>query len=159
MSLFSKLNGKTHAGYIVDDAEACLKNVQEIFGCALDTKSYIFAPQKAWSCGVALGKVEMRIAMCEIGDYFNMEFIQPLTPAGYHFLSGIEKGESINHVAFQTEEFDACRQELQDRGAVFVFEMEANDPVKGYRRNCYAKVPGIPGIVEILESSQPYRGE
>lgn len=159
MSLFDKLTGKSHAGYVVEDVEACLRNVQEKFGCALDVKTYIFAPDKAWSCGVDLGKLEMRIALCQITDGVAMEFIQPLTPAGYHFLSKLERGENLNHMAFNTDQFDACHKELEEAGAVFVFEMEANDPLKGYRRCCYTKIPGIPGLVEILENSQPYRSE
>jgi len=159
VSILDKLTPKVHAGYIVEDVEACLKSVQEKFGCALDVKSYIFAPTKSWSGGVDLGKLEMRIAMCPIGDKISMEFIQPLTPAGYHFLSLVASGDNLNHLAFTTDRFDECRAEVEAMGAVFVYEMVANDPVKGYRRNIYAKIPDIPGIVEILENATAYRPE
>ena len=155
--ILEKLTAKSHSGFVVEDVEACVKNLQDTLGIAKDVKPYIFAPNKAWSCGVPYENVKMKIALCPVKNGVSFEYIQPLTKAGFHFLSLLSNGDELNHVAFCTDEFDACREFLVEKGAVFVFEMEANDELKGYRRNVYAKLEGVPGIIEILENAQPYR--
>lgn len=152
-----KLTAKSHTGYVVESVETSLKSLQKSLGIALNVKSYLFAPQKAWSCGVPIEGLKMQIALCPIKNDVFFEYIQPLTKAGFHFLSLVSNGDCLNHVAFCTDDYDACRAYFQKKGAVFVFEMEANDELIGYRRDFYAKLNGVPGVIEILENAQPYR--
>ena len=151
------LTAKSHVGYVVQNVEESLKNLQAALGIAMDVKPYRFAPVKAWSCGVPLENLQMQIALCPVKNDVYFEYIQPLTEAGFHFLSLLNNGDSLNHVAFCTDDFDTCHRAFAQKGAVFVFEMVANDAEKGYRRDFYAKLEGVPGIIEVLENAKPYR--
>lgn len=155
--LLEKLTAKSHSGYVVEDVEASLKSLQDSLEIALDVEPYVFAPNKAWSCGVPVEDLKMKIALCPVKNGVFFEYIQPLTKAGFHFLSLVSNGDNLNHVAFCTDDYEACRKFFVEKGAVFVFEMEANDELIGYRRDFYAKLDGVPGIIEILENAQPYR--
>ena len=150
------LTAESHVGYVVSDVDSNLKKLQETLGVALDAKSYLFAPQKAWSCGIPIPDLQMRIVKCPIKNGVSFEYIQPMTQSGFHLLSLLSLGDQMNHVAFCTDHYDEYHMYFQEMGAVFVFEMEAYDELIGYRRDFYAKLDGIPGIIEILENAKPY---
>ncbi len=157
MNFVDGLVAKCHVGYVVEDVEAALDNLQDKLQCALDAKTYLFKPEKVWICGVAGQNIALKIALCKIKDNMTFEYIQPVTPEGFHFLSLISSGDSINHVCFATEDYDGYHKEFEAMGAQFLFEAVANDKLNGYRRCFYAKIPGIPGVMEILENAKPYR--
>ena len=154
MNIFDKVTSKYHVGYVVEDAEAALKAVQKQFGCALDVETYTFIPTKAFACGAEMREYQMRIAMCPIKDNVYFEYIQPVSPVGFHYISLLSNGTNFNHVSFHTDRFDECYEELKNSGAVIVFEAEILDN-RGYRRTVYAKLDGVPGIIEILENTLP----
>ena len=157
MGILEKLTAKVHVGYVVQDVEHCLNSLNAHLHCAENTSTYVFTPVKAYTCGVPVKELSLKIAMCHIKDNVYFEYIQPLSPGGFHYLSFLSGGEGMNHTAFYTDEYDFCREQFEELGAVFVFEAEANDPQNGYRRCFYAKLDGVPGILEVLENARPYR--
>lgn len=156
MDFVSGLVAKCHVGYIVDDVDSALKNLQEKLGCALEAKSYLFKPLKAWTDDVPVDDFSLKIVICRIKDNMTFEYIQPISKEGYHFSALVSNGTHINHICFATEDFDGYRAEFRKMGAKFLFEAEANDPQNGYRRCFYAQLDGIPGVFEILENAKPY---
>lgn len=157
MNFVDGLVERSHVGYIVKDADAAVKSLQEQLQCALGVKTYLFSPYRAWTEDVPLLDFSLKIAICKITDNITFEYIQPLTQNGYHFQALTEAGEGLNHVCFATEDFEGYRAQFRQMGAKFLFEAEANDPQNGYRRCFYAKLSGIPGVFEILENPKPYR--
>ena len=157
MDFVGRLVEKCHVGYIVQDAESAVKNLQEKLCCAIDAKVYMFVPQKVWTSGFSGEGFALKIALCRIKDNMTIEYIQPITQAGYHFNALRACGEHMNHVCFATEDYDRYFAEFKAMGASILFEAEVNDPENGYRRCFYAKIEGIPGVFEILENAKPYR--
>lgn len=157
MNIMGKLTAKVHIGYVVQDVEHCLSSLNRHLHCAEGTSVYTFTPVKAYTCGVPMEQLSLKIAMCCVKDNVYFEYIQPLSPGGFHYLSLLGSGDGMNHTAFYTDEYDSCRKYFEETGAVFVFEAEANDPQNGYRRCFYAKLDGIPGVLEVLENARPYR--
>ena len=157
LNILEKLTAKVHMGYVVQDVEHCLECLKTNLHCAKDASTYIFTPVKAYTCGVPAKELSLKIAMCHIKDNVYFEYIQPLSPGGFHYLSLLCGGDNMNHAAFYTDECDSCRRDFEELGAVFVFEAEANDPQNGYRRCFYAKLDGVPGVLEVLENARPYR--
>ena len=147
---------KCHVGYIVEDVDAALEQLQQLH-CAIGVQTYLFTPSKVWTDDVPLQDFTLKIAICKIKDNMTFEYIQPVTRDGYHFRWLTQWGEGINHVCFATEDFDGYRTQFRQMGAKFLFEAEANDPQNGYRRCFYAKLPDIPGVLEILENAKPYQ--
>lgn len=156
MNIWEKLTANVHVGYVVQDAEHCLKSLKNHLHCAENTSVYMFTPVKAYTCGVPIKELSLKIAMCHIKDNVYFEYIQPLSLEGFHYLSLLCNGDGMNHTAFYTNEYDSCRKYFKEIGAVFVFEAEANDSHNGYRRCFYAKLDGMPGVLEVLENAQPY---
>jgi len=157
MDFLEKLTPKSHVGYVVENVDAALKSLQDTLCCATEATAYAFRPTKAWCCGLPINDLELRIAMCQIKDGVAFEYIQPVSPSGFHLLSLLSNGDSINHVCFTTDDFDHYHQEFENMGATIVFEAEANDPLNGYRRCFYSKLNDIPGIIEVLQNATPYR--
>lgn len=157
MNFADHLVERNHVGFLVADVDLAVKALQKQLQCAMDTKSYLFRPLKAWTKGTAERDFALKIAICRIADKMTFEYIQPLTETGYHFEELSKKGEGINHVCFATEDFDSYKKDFLAMNAELLFEAEANDPVNGYRRCFYARLPGIPGVIEVLENPKPYR--
>lgn len=158
MGFIEKLSGACHVGYVVEDVDRCLKELQEKFCCCEHVTPYFFAPQRAWSCGVPIENCVLKIAKCYMrDDLIMMEYIQPISKSGFHALSLIGNGDNLNHIAFNTDHYDECHSEFEKLGACFVFEAETNDIQNGYRRCAYAKLQHIPGLIEILENTKPYQ--
>ena len=156
MKLLDRLVPRSHVGYVVSDVEAAVEKLQSSFHVALDSKPYLFSPDKAWICGAPVDDLVLKIAFCHIMDGLDFEYIQPVSKSGYHFLSLMERGDSLNHVCFVTDQYDALHKELEDMGASIFFEADVSDPVRGHRRCFYAKVDGVPGIFEIQEVPTPH---
>lgn len=157
MQFVNGLVEKCHVGYIVKDVDAAVKQLQEQLQCALHSQAYLFSPTKVWTNDIPLEHFTLKIAICKIKDNMTFEYIQPISENGYHFDVLMRDGEGLNHICFATEDFDGYRSEFRKMGAQFLFEAEANDPLNGYRRCFYAKLQGIPGVIEILENAKPYR--
>ena len=157
LNIWEKLTPRTHVGYVVEDVDRCLRALQETLCCAEEVSSYVFTPVRARACGMPIENLSVKIAMCPVKGDVYVEYIQPLSPGGFHYLSFLSAGDAMNHAAFCTDEYEACREEFRRLGAVFVFEAEANDPQNGYRRCFYAKLDGVPGVLEILENATAYR--
>lgn len=157
MNFLDGLVYKCHVGYLVNDVDEAIKALKDKLNCALETKSYLFAPEKAWVCDKPVDGIVLKIALCQIKENMTFEYIQPVTEVGYHYLAFMGNGESLNHVSFATDDFDRYRAEFKAMGASFLFEAVANDRLNGYRRCFYAKLPGIPGIMEIHENAKPFR--
>ena len=157
MDFVNGLVEKCHVGYIVKDVDAAVKQLQEQLQCALESRSYLFSPVKAWTDRLPTEGFALKIAICKIKDNMTFEYIQPITENGYHFQALMDHGEGLDHICFAAEDFDSYRLEFEKMRAEFLFEAEANDPLNGYRRCFYAKLPGIPGVLEILENAKPYR--
>lgn len=156
MDVLNNYTAKFHVGHVVEDVEKTLKNVQEKLHCAGDVKTYKFIPHKAYMFGNEVEEYELKIAMCPIKENVFLEYIQPITPAGFHYISLINNGDYYNHIALYTDDYDTCREELVREGSVILFEAEVND-TRGYRRCLYTKVDGVPGVFEILENAKPMR--
>ena len=157
MKFVDGLVEKCHIGFLVKDVDAALAQLQEQLDCAIGAQTYLFAPAKAWTDDVPVQDVALKMVICKIKDNMTFEYIQPLTQNGYHYEALQQSGEGLNHVCFATEDFDGYRKEFRQMGAKFLFEAEANDPKNGYRRCFYARLPGVPGVFEILENAKPYR--
>ncbi|MBR4016629.1 MAG: VOC family protein [Oscillospiraceae bacterium] len=156
MNFLDKLVPRSHVGFVVEDVDAAVKNLQQTFECALDAEPYIFKPDKAWINGYPAGDIELKIAFCKISENVSFEYIQPVTQDGYHFMSLVERGDNLNHVCFVTDDLDYYREEFKKMGAPILFEAEVADPVRGRRRCLYTKLKGIPGVFEIQETAKPY---
>ena len=157
MNFVDGLVERSHVGYIVEDVDAALKSLQTQLQCAIGVETYLFTTNKVWTDDAPLQDLTLKIAICKITDKITFEYIQPVSQNGYHFAALKEAGEGVNHVCFITEDFEGYRAQFRSLGAKILFEAEANDPKNGYRRCFYAKLPGIPGVLEIAENPKPYR--
>jgi len=157
MKFIEGLTGKWHVGYIVEDVSTAVEGLQKKFGCALGAKPYIFASERAWKDGEEFRDLKLRIAICRINETMTFEYIQPISQEGYHYLSLISDGNSLNHICFGVEDYDRYRKDFLEHGALIMFEAEANDRQNGYRRCFYAKFKDIPGVFEIQEKPTAYR--
>lgn len=158
MDIFQLFNKNIHTGFIVGDAEAALKTMQNKFHCCQTAEAYLFVPDHAWCMGEKLTTPPtIKIAMCRVREDIAFEFIEPVSKCGFHYLEYLTHGDHLNHVAYQTEEYEKCREQFLNDGAPILFEAETNDRLNGYRRCLYTKVDGFPGLIELQEKATAFR--
>lgn len=158
MDIFQLFNENTHTGYIVADAAAALEVMQKKFQCCQTTEPYLFSPSRVWCMGERMSKLPVtRIVMCRIREGLAFEFIEPISKCGFHYLQLLTHGDHMNHVAFQTEKYETCREMILAEGAPILFEAETNDRLNGYRRCLYTKIDGFPGLLELQEKATPFK--
>ena len=63
-----------------------------------------------------------------------------------------EVGGGMHHTAYYVKDYPAYRDFIVGQGGEIIFESETEDE-KGYRRCCYARMPGTQMIVEVLEKA------
>jgi hypothetical protein len=139
-----------HIGYIVANRDSSVEMLQSILGID-NFILYDFVPKKAWVTGKEIFDCKLKIAVGVFKNNVKLEIIQPVSGATPHheFLSKI--GSGIHHIAFYSDRYDEWHEYFKARSAVFLFEMEAEDDVIGYRRSFYAEVEGFQGVLEITE--------
>lgn len=158
MDIFRFFNENCHTGFIVKNVEAALEVVQKKFRHCQATSPYLFAPTRAWCMGEEMKEVPViRIAMCRIRKDIAYEFVEPVSKCGFHYLQLLTHGDHLNHIAYQTEAYDQCRELILQEGAPILFEAETNDRVNGYRRCLYTKIDGFPSLIELQEKATDYR--
>lgn len=139
-----------HIGYIVANREIAVEKLKKLLGIT-DFVLYDFAPQKAWVKGREIDDCKLRIAAGQLKGNVKVEIIEPVSASTPHeeFLS--QKGPALHHIAFYSDRYEEWREYFKGQGAVFTFEMEAEDETIGYRRSFYAEIEGFEGTFEITE--------
>ncbi len=114
---------------------------------------YDFAPLRAFVRGREIFDCKFRIAMATLQNGSQIEIIEPVsgdTPQMDFIRSG---REGLHHIAFYTDRYDDWLAHFRSRGAVILFEAEAEDDVKGYRRCFYAEDENLHCILEFTSIS------
>ena len=139
-----------HVGYIVANRDASVERLQSILGID-NFILYDFVPNKAWVAGKEIFDCKLKIAVGTFKNNVKLEIIEPISGNTPHkgYLSKI--GSGIHHIAFYSDRYDEWHEYFEEKGAAFIFEMEAEDDVIGYRRSFYAEMEGFQGILEITE--------
>jgi hypothetical protein len=139
-----------HVGYIVSDRDKCVQGLSRLLGI-VDLVLYDFVPKRAWVEGREIQDCKLKIGVGLFKNGVKLEIIEPVSGSTPHqeFLS--RKGSGIHHVAFYSDRYEEWHEYFEKKGARFLFEMEAEDDVIGYRRSFYAESPDYQGVLEITE--------
>ena len=147
-----KFPGIGHAGMVVRNLEECVERYREVFG--IDSfLVYDFRPMRAWVMGEEIFDCKFKIAMATLQNGSQLEMIEPVcgdTPQMDFITSG---RQGLHHLAFYTDQFDGWLAHFKGLNAPILFEAEAEDDIKGYRRCFYAEDKGLNCIVEFTSKS------
>ena len=90
--------------------------------------------------------------MLDWTDSLKLEVLQPVFGEIEHKRFVDEVGGGMHHTAYSVKDYPAYRDFIVGQGGEIIFESETEDE-KGYRRCCYARMPGTQMIVEVLEKA------
>lgn len=96
---------------------------------------------------------KFKIAMATLQNGSQLEMIEPVsgdTPQRDFIAKGLQ---GLHHMAFYTDRYDEWLEYFKARKAPILFEAEAEDEVKGYRRCFYAEDKALCCIVEFTSKS------
>lgn len=113
---------------------------------------YDFTPMNVWAWGEKIPGCQIRIAMLDWSDSLKLEVLQPVFGEIEHKRFVDEVGGGMHHTAYYVKDYPAYRDFIVGQGGEIIFESETEDE-KGYRRCCYARMPGTQMIVEVLEKA------
>jgi hypothetical protein len=139
-----------HVGYIVASREDCVRGLSRLLGIA-EMVLYDFVPKRSWVDGKEIFDCRLKIGVGLFKNGVKLEIIEPVSYGTPHrdFLE--KRGPGIHHMAFYSERYEEWHDYFKGMGARFLFEMEAEDDVIGYRRSFYAETEGFQGVLEITE--------
>ena len=144
--------GIAHVGYIVPDRDAAVKRLSELY----EIKDWFwveFKPFRTWVRGVEVEDFYLRIAISLPAEGTRIEVIEPVSE-GVQMEVLKEGVQTINHICYIVDNYEKYRNEFIEKGNELVFEAEAEDEERGYRRCCYVYDPVLKTVVEIAE--KPY---
>ena len=141
-----------HVGVVVADMDRALEEIRQIFGIDGAGKVYDFIPMNVWAWGEKSPGCQIRIAMLDWTDSLKLEVLQPVFGEIEHKRFVDEVGGGMHHTAYYVKDYPAYRDFIVGQGGEIIFESETEDE-KGYRRCCYARMPGTQMIVEVLEKA------
>ena len=147
-----------HTGSDFDFSTFCrpviwaLEEIRQIFGIDGAGKVYDFTPMNVWAWGEKIPGCQIRIAMLDWTDSLKLEVLQPVFGEIEHKRFVDEVGGGMHHTAYYVKDYPAYRDFIVGQGGEIIFESETEDE-KGYRRCCYARMPGTQMIVEVLEKA------
>lgn len=137
-----------HVGYIVENLEAAVSRLSDIYG--LEGWIYCdYRPLRAWTRGVLTADYFLRIATSAPSDQCRFEVVEPVSE-GVH-MDFLRKGQPINHICHMTDHYEALRCHYLDNGCDLIFEAEMEDELRGYRRSCYMYDKSLNCIFEAAE--------
>jgi methylmalonyl-CoA/ethylmalonyl-CoA epimerase len=147
------ITGIGHVGIVVKDLDGYVERLARVLGTD-DLCIYDFQPIRAWVKGVDIHDCKFRIAMASFKNGSSVEIIEPVSGKTPHmdFISSGRQG--MHHIAFYTGEYDRCIAYFKGLGIPILFEAEAEDDIKGYRRCFYAEDPILCCIVEFTETAR-----
>jgi catechol 2,3-dioxygenase-like lactoylglutathione lyase family enzyme len=143
----------SHTGLIVSNIEECVKRFTDVFGIDHFTV-YDFKPIQAWSMGEKIEDCKLRIGMARLKSGSAIEVIQPVSGNTLHQRVISENGGGVHHIAFVTDEYDRWLSYYRSVNVPILFEAEAEDEVRGYRRCFYADDRELNCMVEIAERAK-----
>lgn len=144
--------GIAHVGYIVEDREAAVRRLSELYGIK-DWFWVEFKPFHTWTKGKETNNYYLRCAISLPAEGTRFEVLQPVTE-GLHMDILKENVQTINHICHIVEDYEKYRDDFIVRGAELVFEAEAEDDERGYRRCCYVYDSVLNTVIEFAE--KPY---
>lgn len=98
------IQGVHHIGILVRDARAAAERIRSVLGLEVTT----------WE---DYGPGQALIGFIPLGGTL-LELVEPLTPEGFGADWLRERGEGIQHIAFQVEDIGAALETLKSRGVV-----------------------------------------
>jgi len=129
----------------------------ERFGQVFEIESsliYDFLPKRAWVRGKEIMDCRFRIAMATLKNGSQIEMIEAVSGETPHKEFIDAGGQGIHHIAFYTDRYDQWINYFKGLDISILFEAEAEDDIKGYRRCFYAEDPKLRCIVEFTEISR-----
>ena len=147
-----------HTGSDFDFSTFCrpviraLEEIRQRYGIDGAGKVYDFTPMNVWAWGEKIPGCQIRIAMLDWTDSLKLEVLQPVFGEIEHKRFVDEVGGGMHHTAYYVKDYPAYRDFIVGQGGEIIFESETEDE-KGYRRCCYARMPGTQMIVEVLEKA------
>jgi hypothetical protein len=147
-----ELNGIGHIGMVVGNVLNCVGKFKDVFGID-DFQIYDFLPDKAWTKGREIKGCRLKIAMASLKNGSQIEIIEPVSGDTPH-MEYINSGkQGIHHISFYTGRYVEWLAYFRRLGIQILFEAEAEDEQRGYRRCFYAEDPELRCIVEFTEIS------
>jgi methylmalonyl-CoA/ethylmalonyl-CoA epimerase len=104
------LNKIEHIGIIVKDIEASIKKYQSLLGLEVEAIEE-----------VEVDNVVNRVAFLPIKET-KIELVQTTATTGLAADFIKERGEGINHIAFEVDDLDKVFQELRSQGVAFLWD-------------------------------------
>jgi methylmalonyl-CoA/ethylmalonyl-CoA epimerase len=140
-----------HVGIISADLEKCVRTFGQLFGNN-ELQIYDFIPKKVWVLGKAVSGCKLKIAMIKLPNGMAFEIIEALTGDDIpHKTFLAERGGGLHHIAFYTDQYDNWLGYFKHNNVAILFEAEAEDEIRGYRRCFYAEDKRLGLIVEFTE--------
>jgi hypothetical protein len=141
-----------HVGYIVKDRETAVKRLSELYGIT-EWFWVDFRPFHTWTEGKEVDNYHLSCAISLPDEGTRLEVIQPISE-GFHMNMLKEGVQTISHICYIVEDYDFYRNKYLGENTELIFEAEAEDDERGYRRCCYIYDCVLNTIIEFAE--KPY---